>query len=136
MIQRVQTLYLGVASVMFVVAASAMSRANPGAEPVATAGTMIASLLAAVSLISVFLFANRPRQRQIVRWVGLAGIVLLLFLGLLVFSADRIGVVLAGEDGNLIVALLGSGVALVLLFLAEAAIKKDIRLVKSMDRIR
>lgn len=136
MIQRVQTLYLGVASIVFIVAAAAMNRGNPGGDPLATAVMIIAGLLSVTSLGSVFFFANRVKQRQIVRWARLGGVALFLSLGLLVFTAGRIGAVLAGKDVDLIVAVFGSGVALGLIFLAEAAIRRDIRLVKSMDRIR
>ncbi len=138
MIQRVQTLYLGVAAVMFIVVAAAMNRTGAGAEPVAmaVAAMLIAGLLAVVSLGSVFLFTNRTRQRQVVRWTRHGCLILLLSLGLLIFTDDRTGAVLSAGDGHLVVATLASLVALGLLQLAYSAVKKDILLVKSMDRIR
>ncbi|MFV1980471.1 MAG: DUF4293 family protein, partial [Rhodothermia bacterium] len=111
---------------------------STGAEPVAmaVATMLIAGLLAVVALGSVFLFANRARQRQVVRWTRHGCLILLLSLGLLIITDDRTGAVLSAGDGDLVVATLASLVALGLLQLAYSAVKKDILLVKSMDRIR
>jgi len=138
MIQRVQTLYLAVAAVLLVVVTAAMNRANVGTEPmvVEVGAMLIAGFLAVVSLGSVFLFANRTRQAQVVRWTRLGCLVLLLSLGLLIFAGDRTAAMLSGEDGDLIVATIGSLLTLGLLHLASSAVKRDIQLIKSMDRIR
>ena len=138
MIQRVQTLYLAVAAVLLVVVTAAMNRANAGTEPmvVEVGAMLIAGFLAVVSLGSVFLFANRTRQAQVVRWTRLGCLVLLLSLGLLIFAGDRTAAMLSGEDGDLIVATIGSLLTLGFLHLASSAVKRDIQLIKSMDRIR
>jgi len=123
---------------MFIVVAAAMSRANTGGEPMAmaVAAMLIAGFLAVVSLGSVFLFTNRTRQGRILRWTRTGCLALLLCLGLLIFTGGGIGATLSEEDGELIVAMVGSLVALGLLHMASLAVKKDIQLIKSMDRIR
>lgn len=136
MIQRIQTLYLGVAAVMLIVAASALSRVGAGSEPVGLAGIMMAGALAVVSLASVFLYRHRGRQRRVVRWIELGGFLLLLSIVLYVWTANRLADIISGEADALLIAALASVVGLWLLYLADRAIKKDILLVKSMDRIR
>lgn len=136
MIQRIQTLYLGVAAVMLIVAASSLSSADAGSHPVGMAGIMLAGILAVISLASVFLFGNRARQRRVVRWTELGGFLLLLAIVLHIWTDNRLSDMLSGKADGLAIATLASLVGLWLLFLADRAIKKDILLVKSMDRVR
>jgi hypothetical protein len=136
MIQRIQTLYLGVATVMLIVAAASLGRAGAGTEPVLMTGVIIAAVLAAVSLGTVFLYGNRGRQRKMVRAVEAGCVVLLVAIALEVFLEDGLAEILSRSGGGLVVASIAALVALGLLHFAGRAIKKDIDLVKSMDRIR
>ena len=134
MIQRIQTIYLGVAAVMLVVAAAATNRATGDAMGMTITG--IGVLLAVISLGAIFLYSNRARQRQIVRWTELSCLALMHGVFLVAFLTDRLQAMLSGEADSLVVASVACLVALGLLHMAASAIQKDILLVRSMDRIR
>jgi hypothetical protein len=136
MIQRIQTVYFGVAAVMFIVVAATMNRTSAETEPMAMAIMLIAGLLAIASLWSIFLFGDRGRQRQIVRWIRLGCLPLMIAIGLFAFSGSQMMDALTDHGGELLVSSLGALVGLGLLQLGAIAIKRDIALVKSMDRIR
>jgi hypothetical protein len=89
-------------------------------------------LAAILSAASIFMFKNRIRQ---MRWVKNAMIFQILASGTGVgvfFTLGRIGTHLTGEAAGLAFLIL----AVLFQLLANASIKKDERLVKSIDRIR
>lgn len=143
MIQRFQSLYLLVAALLFAVMTfrPLATVAQPGVEELQTVGAFDlpgvgigAVVIAALNLIAIFLYSNRKRQILVVRL-------------LLVISALFTGLVFAGhyqyeqglEEGAVysyaFVTFLPA-VALILQFLALVRIRKDERLVRSMDRLR
>ena len=136
MIQRIQTIYLTVAAVLLGFCALSVNSVG-GAEPIATAAILIAGLLAVISVIAIFMYGQRGRQKKVVRWLGIGSILLVIALGLWILGDGRYDALAANDllDG----AFAGVGSAVVgglLLFLARRSIEKDIELVKSMDRIR
>jgi ATP/ADP translocase len=89
-------------------------------------------LAAILSAVSIFMYKNRIRQ---MRWVNNAMIFQLMASGTGVgvfFTLGRIGTHLTGEAIGLGLLVL----AVLFQLMANASIKKDERLVKSMDRIR
>ena len=130
MIQRIQSVYLVVAAVAAIAVPLAPGLIVPDGWSWYTPVKAAASILIAVGcLVAIFLYKDRVRQRGLVTldvWLAAALAVMIivstLLAGALVFSA-------------MWPALL-SIVAFVLLSLARGAIKKDIELVRSMDRLR
>lgn len=89
-----------------------------------------------VGFAAVFLYKNRNTQAKVVasaQWLDLALIlVLVVVLGTLSFDSDR-----AAPTSPLIYIVLLLPVGAYILFsLARRAVKKDIELVRSMDRLR
>jgi len=143
MIQRFQSLYLLVAALLYAVMAfrPLATVAQPGTEELQTIsafdlmGVGIGAIVIAVlNLVAIFLYGNRKKQITVVRI-------------LLVISALFTALVFAGhyqyeqglEEGAVysyaFVTFLPA-VALILQFLALVRIRKDERLVRSMDRLR
>lgn len=89
-------------------------------------------LAGAMSLINILRYGVRSRQLKELKWTMLVQVVALAFAVGVIFSLGGIGTYLWDEA-------IGTGLvllALVLQLLASRSIKKDIDLVKSMDRIR
>lgn len=136
MIQRIQTLYL--------IGAAIASGVLPFLLPLWTDATKVAHFFTSewsyillfglstfLSVISIFLF--KTRQHQFV--LGRLNIILnLILLGLLIFNSITLsGDVASSEKG---IGLLLPFVSIVLLVLANKAIQKDEKLVKSSNRLR
>lgn len=140
MIQRIQTVYLVLGAValgallFFGVVWQGAATAQSWFTPAVVLGD---SLAVAVALGAIFLYKNRPRQRQvIVAAQALTTVLLLVFCGGL-YLADALYVRTAqGLDGGMLVALLLPIVAYVLFLLARRSVEKDIERVRSMDRLR
>jgi hypothetical protein len=151
MIQRIQTVYLLVAAGVLglflglvdawgplVDAAAAGSFAGEAAPgPARTAVLVVAGLLVAVTLLAVFLYRDRGRQAQV---VGGAMIVDLM-LALAMMSA--VGYTMLGADapmsqgfGFQATAALIPVAAYLFLHLARRGVKRDVDLIKSVDRLR
>lgn len=130
MIQRIQSVYLGLATLAVLATPVANGVVSPDSwawyTPVAAA---LIILIAAVSFGAIFLYKQRARQKTLV----LADQLLLLPLITLLF----IGAYYAGVSDVQSLLPLGLPVlAYILLYLARRAIIKDIELVRSMDRLR
>lgn len=135
MIQRLQSLYLAIAAallVAFVLVSDAWAAGLPAtASWLAPVGFGLAIVTAIVALVSLALFKDRARQRQLVlvaMWLDLALVVAVL-----------VGLFLSAEAGiQTATYLIGviPLVAYVLLRMARQRITKDIDLVRSMDRLR
>lgn len=140
MIQRIQTVYLVLGAValgallFFGVVWQGAATAQSWFTP---AVVLVDFLAAAVALGAIFLYKNRPRQRQvIVAAQALTTVLLLVFCGGL-YLADALYVRTAqGLDGGMLVALLLPIMAYVLFLLARRGVEKDIERVRSMDRLR
>jgi len=140
MIQRIQTVYLVLGAValgallFFGVVWQGAATAQSWFTPAVVLGD---SLAVAVALGAIFLYKNRPRQRQvIVAAQALTTVLLLVFCGGL-YLADALYVRTAqGLDGGMLVALLLPIMAYVLFLLARRGVEKDIERVRSMDRLR
>ena len=140
MIQRIQTVYLVLGAValgallFFGVVWQGAATAQSWFTP---AVVLVDFLAAAVALGAIFLYKNRPRQRQvIVAAQTLTTVLLIVFCGGL-YLADVLYVRTAqGLDVGMLVALLLPIMAYVLFLLARRGVEKDIERVRSMDRLR
>lgn len=140
MIQRIQTIYLFIATIIigvgvYLIPAWNFEGAHLSIPYSVTNISYIYLILAALTLISIFLFKNRKRQLAVIRLdiilnIALLGFFVYWFLNLPgetdfseIFSKKGIG-------------MLTPLISIVLLNMAQKAIKKDEALVKSVDRIR
>lgn len=135
MIQRLQTVFLSVATLLNLSVYFTPIYEKAMSDPQMWIGISLASALAIamfINVVSIFLYNNRTNQ---LNWVKRAGLFQVIGLGFSVgvlFSLGGIGTYLWDE-------LLGTGLVflgLVFQVLALRFIKKDEELVKSMDRIR
>ena len=136
MIQRIQTLYLGLVAVTSILAAFFIKNLVKIDEigifgismPV---DRMTFFIIAATAIFSIFLFKKRINQFIVNR---LNIILNLLLLGFFVYrSLNLSGESLLSQKGIWVVIPL---ISIVLLILANKAIKRDEDLVKSVDRLR
>ncbi|TVQ11586.1 MAG: DUF4293 family protein [Balneolaceae bacterium] len=135
MIQRIQTIFLTLALLLNIAFFFTPLFERVLEDP---SGWFRSAILTAVGLAailtaaSIFMYKNRIRQ---MRWVKNAMIFQILASGTGVgvfFTLGRIGAHLTGEAAGLAFLIL----AVLFQLLANASIKKDERLVKSIDRIR
>jgi len=140
MIQRIQTVYLVLGAValgallFFGVVWQGAATAQSWFTPAVVLGD---SLAVAVALGAIFLYKNRPRQRQvIVAAQALTTVLLLVFCGGLYLEKALYVRTAQGLDVGMLVALLLPIVAYVLFLLARRGVEKDIERVRSMDRLR
>lgn len=137
MIQRIQSIYLllgAIALILFgILGVPAPSQL--GAYPwLSYALLALASLGALIGLGAIFLYTNRPKQLQV---VGLAQWTVLLLV--VVLAATFFFVPTLQQTASDAVALVGYllvFVGYVFIRLAAGAIRRDIALVRSMDRLR
>lgn len=141
MIQRIQTVYL----VLGALALLALLLIDPiwnGAAAQSQAWfaptvLILGGLAALVALIAIFLYKDRERQHKaIILAQGLTVLHLLaLYLGLYLANALYVRTP-SGIDVIMLTALVLPLAAYILFLLARRGVKKDIDLVKSMDRLR
>ena len=129
MIQRIQSLYLLIAFVVGVLVFNLSINIEFDEVIIQTYRENYGFLIAPVLLLlSLFLFKKRTLQSLVVLIIGLQQ---LLQIGLLLPSFDL------SDDINFTeIALLLSGITVVLTWLARRGIRKDEALVRSVDRIR
>ena len=137
MIQRIQSVYLLVATILLWGTAS-MLLARPefyfaGYRLIFVAATVI---LGVGTFAAIFLFGNRSRQHQVVRVLRDAILVVLLLMIGIATAADEWRVVAAGDVFGVLGAFVAPIIALITTHLARTAIKRDIDLIKSVDRLR
>jgi hypothetical protein len=146
MIQRVQTIFLTLAAAACFsllglpfattgqpVAASALFADARYTVSDQTPLLALFSLAGALALIAIFFFKNRRLQ---MRLAAGAAIALLLGAGLAIFFFLQPSEAIAGAQPRAQFGALMPLAALTLLWLAHRAIRKDERLVRSMDRLR
>lgn len=135
MIQRIQTVFLAVAALFNLITYFTPLYSRAVEDPQAWIGIGLAlTLLLATgfSMFSIFRYADRKDQ---VRWVKTGMLFQVFALGFgagILFSLGGIGTYLWDEGIGLGLII----VALILQKLAERFIRKDVELVRSMDRIR
>ncbi len=136
MIQRIQTVYLLVVVVLSVVASTSLPYGmnSDGSSLMARDNYLVLGMFigsASIALISIFLFKNRKLQFVLGRINILLNFIL---LGIFVYwSLNISGETIVSEKG---IGMLIPIVSIVLLVMANKAIKKDEDLVKSVDRLR
>lgn len=144
MIQRVQSLYLLLATLISAVGIFVFSlwTAEDGSEYFAmdafsTGNTMLMAITcmffvsALLTLFAIFQFKDRKKQFVMGRLAILDNLIL---LGFLIYVTQNLsGEITVSEKG---IGLLIPIITIVLVFLANKAIKKDEELVKSVDRLR
>ncbi len=140
MIQRIQTVYLVLGAValgallFFGVVWKGAATAQSWFTPVVV---LVDLLAAAVALGAIFLYKNRPKQRQVIVVAqALTTVLLLVFCGGLYLEKALYVRTSQGLDVGMLVALLLPIVAYVLFLLARRGVEKDIERVRSMDRLR
>ena len=141
MIQRSQTLWLLLAVAALVVFVTQSEAWTGGALAAVawlpTAGFALAVLTAVVAAVAVFLYKDRKRQRQVIlaaQWLDVALVLALAAaVGLVAFGSVEAAEPLLPAQAVLLVLPVG---AYVFLRLARRGVDKDIKLVKSMDRLR
>lgn len=135
MIQRIQTVYLALAILLNIAFFLSPLFIQAQLDP---SGWLLPLLVAAcgfaviLSLYAIFLYNNRLRQIQIVSYACLFQVIAFASAAGVFFSLGRL-------DDDSLWELFGVVVlvfALMLQFMSIKAIKKDINLIKSMDRIR
>ena len=137
MIQRAQTGYLILCAAFLMTFLALPSSRGLGAGPLGGVAIMAIGLAAlAVSLVSVWQYGRRRLQRKLIVAAQVLTVALLAVLygsfyvqGGSIRTAD-------GMDAGLLVSLGLPLLAYVALFLARRAVSRDIRLVRSMDRLR
>lgn len=142
MIQRIQSLYLlfaaalvGVFLVIGDVWRILVGMIYPWVGPVIL---VLGGLVILTALGAVFLYRDRPRQRQVIlvsQWLDLALVLTLVGVMVAINLDDDVLWEAAAAQTAYITALLPFG-AYVFLRLARRGVEKDIALVKSMDRLR
>lgn len=140
MIQRIQTFYLG-AGVIALIAVLFLQLSN-GAVAASQAWfvpacVILGGLAVVAAAVAVFLYKDRSKQRRV---IVLAQTITVLFLLVLyggLYFADALYIrTTQGIDVGMVVFLLLPLVAYLFFYLARRGVEKDIKLVRSMDRLR
>lgn len=142
MIQRPQSIYLLLAAALlalFLIIGGDWNLVAAAVLPWSgTLALVLAGLTIAASLGAIFLYKDRPRQRQVVmgaQWLDLALVVLVVGVMIVASLEDVIlldGDVIRGAYFDVIMPFL----AYIFLRFARRGVEKDIELVRSMDRLR
>lgn len=144
MIQRVQTIYLFLAAALLAAFAfmlpvfelDKLSNIGMGemiSDPTVKTLTMVAAgIAAAVALFSVFLYGNRKVQMNVIMGAVLFNIITLALVGYDYYDITQSEIFNIKIGFELVFPIL----SVVLLFLANAGVKKDDRIVRQADRLR
>jgi glucose uptake protein GlcU len=141
MIQRIQTVYLALGAVAllampFVGALWEGPAAAQYAWFVPT-GFAMAGLAALTALVGMFLYKDRKQQRKVVLGAQILTVLFMLVMFVTAYFAGSLPRVTGtSADVRGIIQLLLPVVAYILFLLARRGIESDIKLVKSMDRLR
>jgi hypothetical protein len=138
MIQRIQSVYLLVGSVLLLVMMFFDSLAESTAAALLSwyipTVLVTAGLAAAAALVAILLYKDRPKQSKVVLGAQLLVLVCMIALyGGIYLAGDSLLVIESVEHALL---LLLPILAYIQFFLARSSIRKDIELIKSMDRLR
>lgn len=138
MIQRIQSVYLFAACVVLEVSAWVLY-ALPGAVLTGYRIPLVVAvgITGLAGLWAVFLYKKRAVQLKVVRAVGSISLVLLLLiLGAFYLSGDMGTLLAKGTYGVLLGLFVPLILAVSFFYRAAKAIKRDIDLIRSMDRLR
>jgi len=144
MIQRIQSLWLFLASMingaLFISPLYSYTLTDKTVHPEGILNfyplLLVAIVITVLPLITIFMFNNRPRQRgmAVMSIIGGAG-----FLTLMLMHAANVKAHLAGTLTTMDYVIPGAVLpvlSLIPLILAIAGIRKDEKLIKSLDRLR
>lgn len=154
MIQRIQTIYLALAAICLILTAVfgfsdyqwgengvvfAINGVSPNPKEINTwfPYYIVLPIIAAICVVTIFQFKNRKRQMQICRllYLLILAVIVFLFLDVTGLTSQLV------DEGTEVVVGYGIGMflpvaALPFVFLASRAIKRDEKLIKSVDRLR
>lgn len=131
MIQRIQSIWLFLAAILMVCVYFLpiyMLNSKPETMQTDFVGMILAALSIGLSLFTIFRFKNRKSQLSFI-WLNL-----LVTLGLLAWILVRINN-MVGSGGYRLGAFIPV-IVIILLFMARSGIRKDEKLLKSLDRLR
>lgn len=142
MIQRIQSVYLLLSALalgaLFFFDSIWQSRAAEvyGWFVPALTGLILAA--GVVGFVAIFLYGDRPRQRRVVFGAQVLTVLLVavLYVGFYLTGELSLDAAGGGLDVDKLFVLFLPVVAYVFYYLARRAIKSDIELVRSMDRLR
>ncbi len=142
MLQRIQTVYLALGAVALVALLfmdplwNGAAATSQGWFTAAVVG--LTAVAAAVAILAIFLFKDRPKQRKVIVLAQLITVVLLvaLFGGLYLANALYVRATDGSVDVAMLITLLLPLLGYILFLLARRAVTKDIALVRSVDRLR
>lgn len=139
MIQRIQTIYLLIAAALvgvFLGLAGGWFASLDGAYPWLLPATYaLGGLTAALALLGVFFYQNRALQGKVVLVAQLADLALVLVLAV-ALGLSAFGPEATDADLTRATVILLPVLAYVGLVLARRGVRRDIELVRSMDRLR
>lgn len=140
MIQRIQTVWLLIAAILMAGVFYFPFYEMPNAEALTVGRNYLAVVLAGISIILSFLiifnFKNRKRQLNLC-WLNILSCVALLVW--LFYSVDRqetTNAAAGNQSGHYWIGAFLPLISIIFLLMARSAIKKDHKLVQSMDRLR
>ena len=136
MIQRIQSLYLILAiAALVALLFTGLVHSNGNWTRWGTLGFAIPAVVGAV--VALFMFKIRDRQRRLIVYVQVSTILAVIALyGSLYMRQELYVRTVEGLDVPRLVVLLLPLVAYLLMILARRGVKKDIDLIRSMDRLR
>lgn len=126
MIQRIQSVYLFLASIIFLFFAYFKVPSELSSFEMSALPSLLALIIAFLSFTAIFLFKNRKKQLVLVKF-------------LLAFSMILIPLLFIVQDAMFTLSDLWTYFAVlgfILLFFAHAGVLKDEKLIKSLDRLR
>ncbi len=136
MIQRIQSVYLGLAAV----ALTGMLSTGVvfGSGPYTLWGTLTSAVLAILAAVgAIFMYSVRHKQRMVVVMAQLCTLLAAVILCGTLYLDDELYVhTHAGLEWDRLLTVTLPLCAYVLLILARRAITRDIKLVRSIDRLR
>lgn len=148
MIQRIQSIYLLLAAILMAVTAFSpilvlndgltlfsygITEANENIVKPTWGIVFMAGLAALLSLITIFLYKNRKRQAKMT--LATMVIVVFYFVTAIVYLASYLEDIFQGVS-TVAYGIILPVITLVLLLMANRSIRKDEKLVRSLDRIR
>ncbi len=141
MLQRIQSVYLGLAAIVllsllfFDLAWTSPATAEFGwFTPVVL---VFAAVIAIGAVIAIFLYGDRARQKRVVVALQYATLAFMLLLYGTMYVAGDLHFMREGQtEAGKIAAMAAPVVTYVFLMLARRGIARDIALVRSMDRLR
>ena len=146
MIQRIQTLWLFLAAMLnallFICPLYKYIYPDQALSPWVIEGVrsyiplfLVAAVISILPLVSIFFYGNRKRQKGMV-WISIISIFAFLGIVLMRVGALKNGTPPISNLQYLLPGMLVTIAALVFLILAMSGIRKDDKIIKSMDRLR